>query len=49
MIVTFATLPFREWAKGAQLDDPYIGEALDFIDKVNIDLFDKYGKLLHGF
>ena len=49
MIVSFATLPFREWAKRVQLDNPYIGEVLDFIDRLNVRLFDKYGKLLYGF
>ena len=49
MIVPFATLPFREWATRVQLDDPYIGEVLDFVDRLNVRLFDKYGKLLHGF
>ena len=49
MVVPFATLPFREWAKRAQLDDPYVGEVLDFIDKLNVGLFEKYGKLLYGF
>ena len=49
MIVPFATMPFREWAERVQLDEPYIGEALDFVDRLNIRLFDKYGKLLFGF
>ena len=49
MIVTFATLPFREWANRVQLDDPYISEVLDFIDWVNVQVFEKYGKLLYGF
>ena len=49
MIVSFATLPFREWANRVQLDDPYISKVLDFIDRVNVRLFDKYGKLLYGF
>ena len=49
MIVSFATLPFRKWAKRVQLDNPYIGEVLDFIDRLNVRLFDKYGKLLYGF
>ena len=48
-IIPFATLPFREWATRVQLDDPYIGEVLDFVDGLNVRLFDKYGKLLHGF
>ena len=49
MIVPFVTLPFREWAKRVQLDDPYIGDVLDFVDRLNVRLFDKYGKLLYGF
>ena len=48
MIVPFVTTPFREWAKRVQLDDPYIGEVLDFIDKLNAGLFHKYGQLLYG-
>ena len=48
LIVSFATLPFREWANRVQLDDPYIGEVLDFIDRLNARLVDKYGTLLHG-
>ena len=49
MIVPFVTTPFREWAKRVQLDDPYIGEVLDVIDKLNAGLFHKYGQLLYGF
>ena len=49
MIVPFATLPFREWAERVQLDDPYIGEVLDFIDKLNVGLFEKWGKLFYDF
>ena len=49
MIVPFATLPFREWAERVHLDDPYIGDVLDFIDKLNFGLFEKYGKLLYDF
>ena len=49
MIVPFATLPFREWADRVDLDDPYIGEVLNFVDRLNLVLFDKYGKLLYDF
>ena len=49
MIVPFATLPFREWAQRVQLDDPYIGDVLDFVDKLNVGLFEKYSKLFHDF
>ena len=49
MIVFFATLPFREWADRVQLDDPYIGEVLDDVDRVNVRLFEKYGRLFYGF
>ena len=49
MIVPFAILPFREWAKRVQLDEPNIGEVLDFVSGLNVRLFDKYGKLLYGF
>ena len=48
MIVSFATLPFLEWAKRVQLDDPNIGVVLNFIDKLNSSLFDKYMQLLYG-
>ena len=48
LIVLFATLPFRGWAARVQLDDPYIEEVLDFVDKLNGRLFDKYGSLIHG-
>ena len=48
MILPFVITPFREWAKRIQLDDPYIGEVLDFIDKLNTALFHKYGRL-YGF
>ena len=48
-IVPFATLPFREWTKRAELDDPYIGEVLDFVDRLNFALFEKYGKLFYDF
>ena len=48
LIVLFATLPFRGWAARVQLDDPYIKEVLDFVDKLNGRLFDKYGSLIHG-
>ena len=48
-IVPFATLPFRGWTERVQLDDPYIGEVLDFIDKLNVGLFEKYGKRFHDF
>lgn len=49
MLVPFVTPPFRAWAKRVQLDDPYIGDVLDYIDRLNDLLFDKYCKLLHGF
>ena len=49
MVVPFATMPFREWAERVKLDEPYIGEVLEFIDRLNVQLFDKYGKLLYGF
>ena len=49
MIVPFATLPFREWAKRVRLDEPYIEEVLDFIDRLNVRLLEKYGKLFYGF
>ena len=49
LILPFATLPFREWVARVQLDDPYIKEVLDFVDKLNLKLFDKYGRLFHGF
>lgn len=49
MIIPFITPPFRAWAKRVQLDDPYIGEVLNYIDRLNDLLFDKYCKLLHGF
>ena len=47
MIVPFATLPFREWAKRTQLDELY--KVLDFVDGLNARLFQKYGKLSYGF
>ena len=49
MIVPFTTLPFREWAVRVELDDPYIGEVLHFVDRLNFALFEKYGKLLYDF
>lgn len=45
-IVLLATLPFRDWAERVRLDDPYIRQVLDFIDKLNVMLFDKYWKPL---
>ena len=48
LIVLFATMPFREWAARVQLDDPYIGEVLGFIDKLNKGLFMKYDNLFYG-
>ena len=48
LIVPFATLPFRGWAGRVQLDDPYIEEVLDFVDKLNGVLFEKYGRLFYG-
>ena len=48
LTVPFATLPFREWAARVQLDDPYIEEVLDFVDKLNGGLFDKYANLIYG-
>lgn len=49
LIVPFATLPFRDWVKRVQLDDPYIEKVLGFVDKLNGRLFEQYGKLLYGF
>ena len=49
LIVPFATMPFREWAERVQLDDPYIEEVLGFVDKLNGRLFEKFGRLFHGF
>ncbi len=48
LMVPFATLPFRGWAARVQLDDPYIEEVLDFVDKLNGVLFEKYWSLFHG-
>ena len=48
LIVPFATLPFRGWAARVQLDDPYIEEVLDFVDKLNGVLFQKYWSLFYG-
>ena len=48
LIVPFATLPFRGWAARVQLDDPYIEEVLDFVDRLNGRLFEKYGSLFDG-
>ena len=48
LIVPFATLPFRGWAERVQLDDPYIEEVLDFVDKLNGGLVDKYMRLFYG-
>ena len=47
--IPFATLPFREWSKKVRLDDPYICQVLDFVDRLNVRLFDKYAKLFYGF
>ena len=49
LILPFATLPFRGWSRRVELDDPYIEEVLNFIDKLNGRLFEKYGKLFYGF
>ena len=49
LIVPFAILPFREWAPRVQLDDPYIDKVLNIVEGLSSRLFDKYGKLLHGF
>ena len=48
MSVLFATPPFREWVKRVQLDDPYIVEVLDFIDRLNISLFNHHAELVYG-
>jgi len=48
LIVPFATLPFRAWAVRVQLDQPYINQVLDFVDKLNGVLFEKYGRLFYG-
>lgn len=47
LIVLFATMPFREWAARVELD-PHIEEVLDFVDKLNAVLFDKYWSLFYG-
>ncbi len=49
LILPFATLPFRGWARRVKLDNPYIKEVLDFIDKLNRGLFEKYGNLFYGY
>ena len=46
--VLFATPPFREWVKRVHLDDPYIAEVLDFIDRLNISLFNNHAELVYG-
>ena len=46
--VLFATPPFREWVKRVHLDDPYIVEVLDFIDKLNVSLFNNHAELVYG-
>ncbi len=48
LIVPFATLPYRGWAARVLSDDQYIKEVLDFVDKLNRILFEKYGKLFYG-
>ena len=46
--VRFATLPFREWVKRVHMDDSYLVEVLDFIDKLNICLFNNHTELVYG-
>ena len=48
LIVPFAMLPFREWAARVELDDPYIEEVLDFVDKLNGVLYEKHWSLFYG-
>ena len=48
LMVPFATLPFRGWAARVQLDDPYIDQVLDFVDKLNGVLFEKYWSVFHA-
>lgn len=48
-ILPFATLPFQKWSKRVQVDDQYIGQVLDFVERVNVRLFNKYAKLFYGF
>ena len=48
MIVPFAILPFRRWAARVQLDVPYIEDMLDFVDRLNGRLFDKYWSVNYG-
>ena len=48
LITPFVTLPFREWIERVELDDPYIGEVMDFIEKLGEVLFMKYDKLIYG-
>ena len=48
LIVLFATLPFLGWATRVQLDNPYIEEVLDFVDKLNRVMFEKYWNLFYG-
>ena len=47
LIIPFATLPFRGWIARVELD-PYIEEVLDFVDKINAVLFDKYCSLIYS-
>ena len=48
-IVPFATLPFREWTQRVDINDRDIVSALNIVDSLNLELFDKYSKLLYDF
>ena len=46
--VLFATPPFREWLRRVHLDEPYIIEVLDLIDKLNVSIFNNHAEVVYG-
>ena len=48
LVMPFATMPFRDWTQRAELDEPYINDVLDFVEKINLRLFVKFGERLYG-
>ena len=46
--VLFAIPPFREWVKRVHLEDPYIVEVLDLIDKLNVSIFNNHAEVVYG-
>ena len=48
LVMPFAIMPYRQWTKRIEIDDPYICEVMDYIEKLNNLFLLKHYSLFYG-